>query len=91
MNPEPVAPFFDAILIGEGEEAAAEGNDTAVERHSVHDSAHGVFANAVVEIPTTVIGRRDRREAVRRWPRARAPTPDDSPDVIRARAIVDAD
>jgi radical SAM superfamily enzyme YgiQ (UPF0313 family) len=24
MNPEPVAPFFDAILIGEGEEAVPQ-------------------------------------------------------------------
>ncbi len=51
-----------AAIVGEDEECAAIGNDAAMQRHAVHRGSHAEFADAVIDIATGAVVRRERAD-----------------------------
>ena len=55
-------PDRSAAIVGEHEEGAAIRDNAAMQRHAVHRGGHAEFADAVVDVATGIVVRRERAD-----------------------------
>jgi len=89
-NPEPMAPFFDLFVIGDGEQALPEVCNLWLEEKQSHDDRFAALAALAQRLPYVYVpGLYQPVDSGDNWPRAVRPLHDGLPERIRPAIVAD--